>query len=59
MTKALIRVLGILAGPVLSAAPLSAHPSAEFHVHPGEVAGLVVVSLVVIALLALAAKPER
>jgi hypothetical protein len=36
-----------------------AHPSTGLHVHPGEVAGLLVVSLIVVGLLALAGKRAR
>jgi membrane-bound ClpP family serine protease len=48
-----------LAALLTGAAPAWAHPSPSFHVHPSEVAGLAVVSFLVIALLALAGKPER
>ena len=59
MKRRIMQVLGVFGTIAVSATPLRAHPSTSLHVHSGEVAGLVVVSLIVLGILALASKPER
>jgi len=52
---------GLAAVGMLAALPRAAwaHASTSFHVHSDEVAGLVIVSLIVVGMLALAGKRER
>jgi hypothetical protein len=52
--------LGIVFVALAADAPsLWAHPSTSPHVHPGEIAGLVIVSFLVVGILGLAGKRER
>ncbi len=53
------RVGGMLAVLAAGAPTLWAHPSTDLHVHAGEVAGLVIVSLLLVGLLAMAGRRAR
>lgn len=59
MRRPVTRLAAILIALGTSPASLWAHPSTGFHVHADEIAGLLVVSLVVVGILALAGKKER
>jgi hypothetical protein len=55
----LSRIGGVLLAMGAVAPSLWAHPSTSPHVHANEVVGLVVVSLIVLAMLAPTARKER
>lgn len=59
MRRSLTRLGAILVALGAGAPSLWAHPSTNPHVHPGEVAGLVIVSFLVVGILGLAGKRER
>lgn len=55
----LTRVGVVLVALAAGAPSLWAHPSASPHVHAGEIAGLVIVSLLVLGMMALSGKRQR
>jgi hypothetical protein len=58
MKRSLLSSGALVLAMVGVAGPAWAHPSTTPHVHPGEVVGLLVVSLLVVGMLALAGKKE-
>jgi hypothetical protein len=59
MRQSVARLGAVLVALGGGARCLWAHPSTNPHVHAGEIAGLVIVSLLVVGLLGLAARRER
>jgi hypothetical protein len=59
MRRTVLQGLAMGGGLAVSAAPLWAHPSPNPHVHAEEIVGLLVVTLLVVGMLALAGKRGR